>query len=111
MVVRGHQVGEAADTVGHAVIAYIYHKINVIAADRLCDHGFSFSGTKTGSLYSEDVGISLITFKSKGIKLLMISFLSPFYKPVIDLGAKGLTAFQRDQPKSSYRECCEIFGA
>ena len=108
MVVRRHQVGESADTVSQAVVGYIYHKIDIITTDRFIDLTLTFTGAKTRSFDIDNVRIALISFKCEGLHFCVVSFVSPFNKPFIDLFAKGTTAFQRDESQSSYWKCSQF---
>lgn len=85
MVIRGHKVGVLSDIISKAVVAYIYHKINIITADRFHDRTLRFTGTETCCLYRDSVGVSLIALECKRIKLFMSALLTPFYQPFIDL--------------------------
>ena len=111
MIVRGHQIGKAADTVSKAVVAHIHHQIDIIAPDRFCDDRFTLAGSKTRRLYAYDVRITLISLKGEGVHFPVRPFPAPFYKPVVDFGSQRLAALQGDQSQPSHGKCTQIFGA
>ena len=93
MVIRRHMVYHSAERVGQAVIADVHHEVQIVSADGFLDGSLSLSGTKTGGLCLDEVGIPLITFKSQVIFFLMVPVFSPFYDVVIDFVPQLFTAF------------------
>ena len=93
MVIRGHQIFVLSDGVGDAVVAYIYHDIDIVAANGFGNGAFRFTGTETGILNLDLIRISLISFKCKGFQFFMLTFMTPLYKPVIYLVTKVLAAY------------------
>ena len=67
VIIRGHQVCETADSVGKTVVAYIHHKVNIVATDGFTDLTFTFTGTKTWCFDINDVRITSVSLKCKRI--------------------------------------------
>lgn len=92
MVVRGHVVGVIVQVVGQAVITDIHHQIQVISADRGLDGTFSFSGTKSGRVGLDEIGVTLIAGESDVGLVLQIVAVTPLDQIVVDLFTELLTA-------------------
>ena len=105
MVIRRHKIGKWSDIVSDAVIAYVYHDIDIIAADGFQDSTFGLSGTETCCLNREEIRISLITLESKGAQFIVGTFLTPLNQLVIDFFSQIFTADQWDQTQSAHRKC------
>ena len=50
MIVRGHVILMSCQRVSQAVIADVYHQIDIHSPDRVIDNAFGFAGAKTGDL-------------------------------------------------------------
>ena len=55
MVVWGHDIFVTAHIISEAIIAYVYHDIEVVAADGFADGPLGLAGAETGDLGADDV--------------------------------------------------------
>lgn len=78
--------------VGQAVVAHVYHQIQVISTDRSLDRTFALAGTETGRVGLNKVGVPLISCERNVGLVLQIIAVTPVYQVVVDLFAKLLTA-------------------
>ena len=108
VVVRRHHIGVSADGIIDAVVTNINHNINIIPTYGFADLAFTFTGTETRGLNIDEVGITLISFKSAGAEFRVLTLFSPFYKPFIYFFAKGTAAIEGNKSQPSYRKCCQF---
>ena len=78
--------------IGQAVIAYIYHDIQVVAPYGLCHKSLALSRAKPGCYGIDDIGISLISGKCDGRLVLAFPLPSPVHQVGIHLIAQFRTA-------------------
>ena len=53
-------VGLTAEGISKAVVADIYHKIEILSTDRLANDSLGFSGTETGNLGFDNIRVFFI---------------------------------------------------
>ena len=110
MVIRRHMVCLAAQGIGQAVIAYVNHQIQVIAADRFTENALGLAASESGNTRGNNVVISLITFENDIGMMLVLSFISPLNEIVVDLLAEFLAAGKGNDAEFAYRNGFQISG-
>ena len=84
MVVGRHVVHLSAQGIGKGIIANIHHQVQVISADRFFQNALGFSGTKTGRICPDQIGVPFVTLKFQVVLLLMIPVPAPFHNIIVD---------------------------
>ena len=105
MIIGGHMVFVAAEGIGQAVIHHVHKKIKIHTTHGFQNNTLSFAGTETRHFALQDIGITLITGKSKAVFVLAFSFLTPFNKIVVYLFSESFAACQRNNAKRACRDC------
>ena len=108
MVVGRHVIDISGDTVGHAVIADINHKIEVIATDRFLQFALALTGAEARRIRLNNEGILLVAGKCDRGFMFALALFSPLHQPVIDPASELRASHERNQPQRPHRDLLDL---
>ncbi len=101
MIVRGHVVDMSCKRIGQTVVAYIYHKVDILSANGFVNNALGFPGAKTRHFCVDQIGIPLISVVNNIIFIYVAFFLPPLYDVVVYPAAHLFAAVKSNDSKRS----------
>ena len=101
VIVRGHVVCVSGQRIGQAVVADIYHKINIFSAYGFSDDTLGFSGSEAGNLCVDQIIISFIPAENDVVFVDMSVLSSPFHQIIVYPVSHFLAPVKGNDPKCS----------
>ena len=92
----------SVDGVRQAVITYINHEIQILAADRFVDQSLGFPGAKTRTMTAYQIRVLPVTLIKRRIQRFLQGSLAEAYDIIIHSLPEFLTGFQG----CDFKRCC-----